>query len=115
MLLECFDTDGEWGIGHMMENLAFKTSKHYTTDDINEISERKGMSMGCTITRDAATYRVDTLRGAVGDALHLLGDTILYPEFHDDDVSEAKVCMPYLLGFLILSSLFSPFCVTHSK
>lgn len=71
--------------------MAFKTSKNYTPERINEISETKGMSMGCSITRDAATYRIDTLRGAVSDALHLLADTVLYPELKEDDISEAKV------------------------
>lgn len=83
------------GVNHLMELLAFQSTKNHTGEEVRNTMERLGGSCFATSAREQMMYCVDVLRPNVGAAFHLLADTIKYPLIDDVEVEEMKRAMEY--------------------
>lgn len=93
------NTDGDFistsGVNHLMELLAFQSTKNHTGEEVRNTMERLGGSCFATSAREQMMYCVDVLRPNVGAAFNLLADTIKYPLIDDVEVEEMKRAMEY--------------------
>lgn len=83
------------GVNHLMELLAFQSTKNHTGEEVRNTMERLGGSCFATSAREQMMYCVDVLRPNVGAAFNFLADTIKYPLINDDEVEEMKRAMEY--------------------
>ena len=83
------------GVNHLMELLAFQSTKNHTAEEVRNTMERLGGSCFATSAREQMMYCVDVLRPNVGAAFVLLADTIKYPLIDDVEVEEMKRAMEY--------------------
>lgn len=83
------------GVNHLMELLAFHSTKNHTGEEVRNTMERLGGACFATSGREQMMYCVDVLRPNVGAAFHLLADTIKYPLVDEGEVEEMKRAMEY--------------------
>mmetsp|Transcript_36187 Transcript_36187/g.76055 ORF Transcript_36187/g.76055 Transcript_36187/m.76055 type:complete len:580 (-) Transcript_36187:58-1797(-) len=78
------------GVNHLMELLAFQSTKNHTGDQIRNIMENLGGASFATSSREQMLYCVDVLRPNVKEAFNLLGDVIKCPMIETNEVEEMK-------------------------
>jgi len=78
------------GVNHLMELLAFQSTKNHTGAEIRNIMETLGGASFATSSREQMMYCVDVLRPNVNDAFQLLGETIKCPMIEEMEVEEMK-------------------------
>ena len=78
------------GVNHLMELLAFQSTKNHSAAEIRNIMEHLGGASFGTSSREQMMYCVDVLRPNVTAAFELLGETIKCPTIHDGEVEEMK-------------------------
>lgn len=85
------------GVNHLMELLAFQSTKNHNSADIRNIMENLGGATFATSSREQMMYCVDVLRPNVKHAFHLLGETIKCPMVEEEEVEEMKRVMEFQL------------------
>lgn len=78
------------GVNHLMELLAFQSTKERSGEEIRNIMEELGGASFATSSREQMMYCVDVLRPNVEKAFDLLGETIKCPMIEDAEVEEMK-------------------------
>lgn len=78
------------GVNHLMELLAFNSTKNYDGPEIRNILESLGGATFAQSSREQMMYCVDVLRPNVNSAFNLLGETIQSPIVHEMEVEEMK-------------------------
>ena len=78
------------GVNHLMELLAFNSTKNYSGMEIRNIIETLGGATFAQSSREQMMYCVDVLRPNVKEAFNLLGETINNPLVQDMEVEEMK-------------------------
>ena len=78
------------GVNHIMELLAFQSTKNHSGDEIRHIMENLGGASFATSSREQMMYCVDVLRPNVKQAFNILGETIKCPMIEDIEVQEMK-------------------------
>lgn len=85
----------ESGVSHFLETLAFKSTTNRSAEQIRE--ETQGMGVFAAASRDSMMYRVEVLRGQLGQAVDFLADTLMNPLLSDEQVDEARGVIEYQL------------------
>lgn len=83
------------GVNHLMELLAFRSTKNQTVDEVRNAMEHLGGACFATSGREQMMYCVDVLRPNAGAAFGMLADTIKCPLVDDDEVEEMKRTMEF--------------------
>ena len=78
------------GVNHIMELLAFQSTKNHSGDEIRHIMENLGGASFATSSREQMMYCVDVLRPNVKQAFNILGETIKCPMIEEIEVQEMK-------------------------
>ncbi|KAL7493036.1 hypothetical protein ACHAWT_002346 [Skeletonema menzelii] len=78
------------GVNHLMELLAFNSTKNYDGMEIRNILESLGGATFAQSSREQMMYCVDVLRPNVHAAFNLLGETIQSPIVQEMEVEEMK-------------------------
>ena len=78
------------GVNHIMELLAFQSTKNHSAEAIRNIMENLGGASFATSSREQMMYCVDVLRPNVNEAFNLLGETIKCPQIEGMEVQEMK-------------------------
>lgn len=78
------------GVNHLMELLAFNSTKNYDGMEIRNILESLGGATFAQSSREQMMYCVDVLRPNVNAAFNLLGETIQSPIVQEMEVEEMK-------------------------
>ncbi|MEW5299121.1 MAG: hypothetical protein WDW36_002166 [Sanguina aurantia] len=92
-----FESSYNSGCSAMMECLAFKSTKHRSSNRIMKEVERIGSSVIANASREQMSYTVDCLKTSYPAALELLCDSIINPRFHAPEVEEQKERLLQLL------------------
>lgn len=78
------------GVNHLMELLAFNSTRNHSGMEIRNIIETLGGATFAQSSREQMMYCVDVLRPNVNEAFNLLGETINNPLVQDMEVEEMK-------------------------
>lgn len=76
------------GVTHLLERLAFKSTKNRSRRHIVRDIESMGGNVGASGSREQMAYIYDTLRAYIPEAVELLVDCIRNPLFLDFEVEE---------------------------
>jgi processing peptidase subunit alpha len=78
------------GVNHLLELLAFNSTKNYSGMEIRNIFETLGGATFAQSSREQMMYCVDVLRPNVKEAFNLLGETVNSPIVQEMEVEEMK-------------------------
>lgn len=76
------------GVSHIVDRLAFKSTKSRSADQMLESLESLGGNIQCASSREALMYQCATFNSAVPTATGLLADTIRDPQITDEEVAQ---------------------------
>ncbi|KAH8880406.1 hypothetical protein GQ53DRAFT_755080 [Thozetella sp. PMI_491] len=76
------------GASHIMDRLAFKSTKNRSADEMLEVSETLGGNIQCASSRESMMYQAATFNSAVPTATGLLAETIRDPLLTDEEISQ---------------------------
>ncbi|KIW59847.1 hypothetical protein PV05_00113 [Exophiala xenobiotica] len=74
------------GVSHIVDRLAFKSTKTRSSDQMLEALESLGGNIQCASSREALMYQSATFNSAVPDTIGLLADTIRDPRITEEEV-----------------------------
>ncbi|KAI0841449.1 peptidase M16 inactive domain-containing protein [Hypoxylon sp. FL0890] len=83
------------GISHIVDRLAFHSTKNRSSGDIQEMVESLGGNVQCVSSRESIMYQAATFNSAVPTATELLADTIRFPRITEDEVMVELVTVQY--------------------
>jgi predicted Zn-dependent peptidase len=76
------ETDGTWGMSHVLEHMVFRGTKaHRDARAVSLAADDFGGEIGGTTYRDRVHYDTRADEGRVGEALELLGEMLFSPRF----------------------------------
>ncbi|KAL7551060.1 hypothetical protein ACHAWF_014262 [Thalassiosira exigua] len=78
------------GVNHLMELLAFQSTRKHTGDEIRNAMESMGGASYATSNREQMMYCCDVLRPNVGRAFELMAEAIKIPAIEEAEVEETK-------------------------
>ncbi|KAG9791481.1 hypothetical protein KCU88_g990, partial [Aureobasidium melanogenum] len=76
------------GVSHIVDRLAFKSTKQRSADQMLEALEALGGNIQCASSREALMYQSATFNSAVPDTIALLAETIREPLITDEEVQQ---------------------------
>ncbi|KAL2429641.1 Mitochondrial-processing peptidase subunit alpha [Exophiala dermatitidis] len=76
------------GVSHIVDRLAFKSTKQRSADQMLEALEALGGNIQCASSREALMYQSATFNSAVPDTIALLAETIRNPLITDEEVQQ---------------------------
>ncbi|KAK4944576.1 Mitochondrial-processing peptidase subunit alpha [Elasticomyces elasticus] len=76
------------GVSHIVDRLAFKSTKTRTSDQMLESLESLGGNIQCASSREALMYQSATFNSGVPDTIALLADTIRNPLITEEEVAQ---------------------------
>jgi processing peptidase subunit alpha len=85
------------GVNHIMELLAFQSTKLRSGFEIQTIMEKLGGATFATSSREQFLYGVDVLRPNAAEAFHLLGETVNVPMVYDEELEQMKQVIEFQL------------------
>eukprot|EP00956_Cyclotella_meneghiniana_P010762 scaffold15073_cov72-Cyclotella_meneghiniana.AAC.3 len=85
------------GVNHMMELLAFQSTKHHDGHQIQNIMDKLGGAIFATSSREQFMYGVDVLRPNTTQAFNLLGETVNCPMVYEEELEQMKQVIEFQL------------------
>lgn len=92
------ETKNEVGCNHLLELLAFRSTKFQSSVEITSRMDELGGVTFAASSREQMMYCIDILRPNVREAMKLLRDTVMYPKLEDglySEVEEVKRIVEY--------------------
>ncbi|KAM3071882.1 Mitochondrial-processing peptidase subunit alpha [Clarireedia jacksonii] len=86
------------GCSHIMDRLAFKSTKYRTGDEMLEAIESLGGNIQCASSRESLMYQSATFNSAVPTTVALLAETIRNPQITEDEVQQQLETAAYEIG-----------------
>lgn len=83
-----YEDDSLRGVSHIVDRLAFKSTKQHTGDQMLEALESLGGNIQCASSREALMYQSATFNSAVPSTLGLLAETIRDPNITNEEVDQ---------------------------
>ncbi|RWW56209.1 hypothetical protein BHE74_00037086 [Ensete ventricosum] len=83
-----YETEESTGVTHLLERLAFKSTKHRSHLQIVHEVESIGGNVGASASREQMGYSYDTLKAYLPAVVELLIDCVRNPVFLDSEVQE---------------------------
>ncbi|KAI1931747.1 Mitochondrial-processing peptidase subunit alpha [Ophidiomyces ophidiicola] len=81
-----YENDSLRGVSHIIDRLAFKSTKHRDGDQMLETLESLGGNIQCASSRESLMYQSASFNSAVPTTLGLLAETIREPLITDEEV-----------------------------
>lgn len=78
------------GVCHFLETLAFRGSTARTAEEMDNFAVSHGITPSALFNRDVLMYKLDFLRGNVHEAMQLLAECVLQPNFSDELMDNAR-------------------------
>jgi len=78
------------GTSHMIEKLAFSSTKNYTRDLILKMMEERGALIDCQSTKDTFLYASSCRSDGFEEILSVIADAVYRPRFLDEEVELAS-------------------------
>ncbi|KAE9372375.1 hypothetical protein N431DRAFT_504814 [Stipitochalara longipes BDJ] len=86
------------GVSHIMDRLAFKSTKKRTSDEMLEALESLGGNINCASSRESLMYQSATFNSAVPTTVALLAETIRDPLITEEEVQQQLETAAYEIG-----------------
>ncbi|KAJ5314237.1 uncharacterized protein N7443_001121 [Penicillium atrosanguineum] len=86
------------GVSHIMDRLAFKSTKSHTGDEMLEVLESLGGNIQCASSRESLMYQSASFNSAVPTTLGLLAETIRDPLITEEEVLQQLAVAEYEIG-----------------
>ncbi|OQV06710.1 Peptidase M16 inactive domain-containing protein [Cladophialophora immunda] len=83
-----YEDDALRGVSHIVDRLAFKSTKSRTADQMLEALESLGGNIQCASSREALMYQSATFNASVPETIALLAETIRDPLITDEEVAQ---------------------------
>ena len=83
-----YENESLRGCSHIIDRLAFKSTKKRSADEMLEALESLGGNMQCASSREALIYQSATFNSAVPSTIGLLAETIRDPQITEEEVSQ---------------------------
>ncbi|KAL9111072.1 MAG: hypothetical protein Q9227_004505 [Pyrenula ochraceoflavens] len=93
-----YENDSLRGCSHLVDRMAFKSTKTRSVDQVLESMETLGGNIQCASSREAMMYQAATFNSAVPSAVGLLAETIRDPRITDEEVSQQVDTAKYEIG-----------------
>lgn len=93
-----YENDYLRGVSHIMDRLAFKSTKSRTSDEMLEALESLGGNIQCASSRESLMYQSATFNSAVPATVALLAETIRDPLITEQEVQEQLETASYEIG-----------------
>lgn len=90
-----YEDDSTRGVSHIMDRLAFKSTKSKTGDEMLEALESLGGNIQCASSRESLMYQSASFNSAVPTTLGLLAETIREPQITEQEVEEQLMTAEY--------------------
>ncbi|KAI9687714.1 MAG: Mitochondrial-processing peptidase subunit alpha [Bathelium mastoideum] len=86
------------GVSHIIDRLAFQSTKQRTVDEMAESMETLGGNIQCASSRESLMYQSATFNSAVPSAVALLAETIRDPLITEEEVQMQLETAEYEIG-----------------
>ncbi|RAL10446.1 mitochondrial-processing protease subunit alpha [Aspergillus homomorphus CBS 101889] len=86
------------GVSHIMDRLAFKSTKSHSADEMLEALENLGGNIQCASSRESLMYQSASFNSAVPSTLGLLAETIRDPLITEEEVVQQLATAEYEIG-----------------
>ncbi|OJJ49810.1 hypothetical protein ASPZODRAFT_128340 [Penicilliopsis zonata CBS 506.65] len=86
------------GVSHIMDRLAFKSTKGHSGDEMLEVLESLGGNIQCASSRESLMYQSASFNSTVPTTLGLLAETIRDPLITEEEVLEQLATAEYEVG-----------------
>lgn len=83
-----YEDDSLRGVSHIVDRLAFKSTKQRSGDQMLEALESLGGNIQCASSREALMYQSATFNSAVPSTLALLAETIRDPQITNEEIDQ---------------------------
>ncbi|KAK7530836.1 Metalloenzyme, LuxS/M16 peptidase-like protein [Phyllosticta citribraziliensis] len=83
-----YETPELRGVSHIIDRLAFKSTKNRSSDQMLETLESLGGNISCASSRESLMYQSATFNSRVEDCVSLFADTIRDPLITDEEVEQ---------------------------
>ncbi|EFN54308.1 hypothetical protein CHLNCDRAFT_36005 [Chlorella variabilis] len=83
-----YETPANTGASHLLEYMAFKTTKNRTHLRLVREVESIGGNVLASASREQMAYNIDTSKATIPEALEVLTDAVLNPKFQSWEVAE---------------------------
>ncbi|KAL5120024.1 Mitochondrial-processing peptidase subunit alpha [Pleosporales sp. CAS-2024a] len=93
-----YENDALRGLSHIIDRLAFKSTRHTSGDQMVEKMESLGGNIQCASSRESVMYQSATFNSAVATAVGLLAETIRDPLITEDEVQQQLETADYEIG-----------------
>ncbi|CRG83109.1 mitochondrial processing peptidase [Talaromyces islandicus] len=90
-----YEDDSIRGVSHIMDRLAFKSTKSKSGDEMLEALESLGGNIQCASSRESLMYQSASFNSAVPTTLGLLAETIREPLITEKEVEEQLMTAEY--------------------
>ncbi|KAF2489922.1 hypothetical protein BU16DRAFT_567016 [Lophium mytilinum] len=93
-----YENEALRGVSHIVDRLAFKSTKSRTSDEMIESLESLGGNIQCASSRESIMYQSATFNSAVPTTVALLAETIRDPLITDEEVEQQLETADYEIG-----------------
>ncbi|OCK74218.1 hypothetical protein K432DRAFT_430150, partial [Lepidopterella palustris CBS 459.81] len=93
-----YENEALRGVSHIIDRLAFKSTKLRTVDQMIESLESLGGNIQCASSRESLMYQSATFNSAVSTTVALLAETIRDPLITEDEVQQQLETAEYEIG-----------------
>ncbi|KAK2629236.1 hypothetical protein QTJ16_000056 [Diplocarpon rosae] len=93
-----YENDYLQGVSHIMDRMAFKSTRKRTSDEMLESLETLGGNIHCASSRESLMYQSATFNSAVPTTLALLAETIREPLITEEEVKQQLDTAAYEIG-----------------
>ncbi len=93
-----YENDALRGVSHIIDRLAFKSTRNTTGDQMMETLETLGGNIQCASSRESLMYQSATFNSAVPTTVGVLAETIRDPLITEDEVQQQLETADYEIG-----------------
>ncbi|KAF2633072.1 hypothetical protein BU25DRAFT_406327 [Macroventuria anomochaeta] len=93
-----YENDALRGVSHIIDRLAFKSTRNTSGDQMAEKMESLGGNIQCASSRESLMYQSATFNSAVESTVGVLAETIRDPLITEDEVQQQLETADYEIG-----------------
>lgn len=90
-----YESDYVRGSSHIMDRLAFKSTRKHTADEILMQVEQLGGNVQCASSRESMMYQAATFNNAIPAVVGLLAETIREPRLTEEEIEQQLMTAEY--------------------
>ncbi|KAF2138764.1 uncharacterized protein K452DRAFT_352895 [Aplosporella prunicola CBS 121167] len=93
-----YETPELCGVSHIIDRLAFKSTKQRNSDQMLEMLESLGGNIQCASSRESLMYQSATFNSRVEDCVAVLAETVRDPMITEEEVEQQLMTAEYEIG-----------------